>query len=121
MNHRVRQVEEEGLVRVLADEAHGLFGVALGQEVLVRGRLDDDLVAHQGERRPARAGAGDHVVRVGDPVVLVEAVAGGEELELVTEVPLADTRGGVAHLLQGLGEGQLIRVETLASAGEEDA
>jgi hypothetical protein len=52
---------------------------------------------------------GPHVVRVEDAKILVEAVPGGIKLGLVSEVPLADARGGVAGGLEQLGQEQFAR------------
>ena len=106
MRHRVCEVEEEGLISVGAHEGGGAVAEVSREAHLVGARhlRVCDLCALEGEEvwvaalalldgvREVRVGRvpGPHVVRVGDPVGLIEAVVGGEELGLIAEVPLAE-------------------------------
>src|SRR5690606_21378309 len=122
----VGEVEEEGLVAVVADEAQGLIDVALGEGFLLGLFLDDLLPAEEGKGRmladlAVAAELAAHVVAVRQTEVVVEAVPGGQEGGLVAAVPLADAAGGVAGILEQAGHGLLFRVEAHPLAREEDA
>ena len=54
------------------------------------------------------------------PAYDVETAAMAEKLRLIAEMPLADDAGGVALLLQKLGDGDFIGVEAFGIAGEEN-
>ncbi len=62
-----------------------------------------------------------HVVRVGDAEVGIEAVRGREHFGMVAEVPFAKAGGGVALLLQMVGDGVLGRVQADGRSGKEHA
>ncbi len=62
-----------------------------------------------------------HVVRVGQPEVLVEAVLQRQVGLLVAQVPLAHGAGGVAPALQQLGDGDLVRVQAHLRVRAESA
>ena len=51
-----------------------------------------------------------HVVRIRNAIIGVEAVGGGQHFLVVTEVPFAETGGGIALRLQVIGDGVLLRV-----------
>ena len=98
MGHGVRDVEEERLVPVAADEGQGLVGVAPGQVVEGRRFLDALLVAVH----PVDLAA---VVGPDDPEPVVEAAAhrvqlGPEAAPPLGDVGLADHSGGVAGGLE---------------------
>ncbi len=127
MRHRVREVEEKGPGRVLPDEARRLLGVAARDRRLIGRPLRHPVVAHQGHvpvlearvhhpialfrvlapERGARDGDHVHVVRIGDPEVVVETVRHGQEGGQVPEVPLADGRGRVPACPENLGNRDL--------------
>ena len=124
VNRGVGQVEEERPVLRIADEGHGLVGVA-GHDLplgVVGKQFGDLVVPHERHHPLARLRRDPlHVVGVGDPEVAVEALAGGQKLGLVAQVPLADAGGGVAKGLEPLGDRHLGRVEPLGAGGEVDA
>ncbi len=102
MNHRVRHVQEEGPVLVLLDEAHGPLGVPRRQLRLVRVVRDDAVALDQrqlGIGRRILGVPGPHVVRIGQPEVLVEAVVRRQELRMMAEMPLAVAGRRVAERL----------------------
>ncbi len=119
MGHGVGHVEKEGPVLVLPDEADRPRRVETGQAVLVGRRPDpvDRLIALDERRigvaelagvrpdRPAVVSDRPHVVRIGQPEVLVETVLEGQELAKVAEVPLAEDAARVALLAEELGDG----------------
>ncbi len=127
MRHRVREVEEKGPGRVLPDEARCLLGVAARDRRLIGRPRRHPVVAHQGHvpvlearvhhpialfrvlapERGARDGDHVHVVRIGDPEVVVETVRHGQEGGQVPEVPLADGRGRVPACPENLGNRDL--------------
>lgn len=130
----VGEVEEEGLVLVLFDKLDGFFGEAFGDGGLVGGAFDDFFVAHEWDVVVFGLGAeaveafvawcvaeAVHVVGVGDAVVGVEAVGGGEVWFEVAEVPFADGGGGVAFLFECFGDGDFGLGESAFGVGEEDA
>ena len=129
----VREVEEEGLLRVGPDELDRALDVAPGEGLLPGGTLDDLAAAQDGDVEGVGLGVPDegvllravaeggvHVVRVGDPEVEVEAVVLGLVLGEVAEVPLAHHRRGVPAGLEKLGDGDLGRGEAAGGVGEED-
>ena len=129
VGHRVGEVEEERLLAAPLDEVEGAEGVALRQLRLLRQRRDglaeavpvEHLQLGVAASRYPEVVEGPHVVGVGQPVDLVEALLGGQERRAVAEVPLADHAGRVALLLQELGQGLLLRVEPVASGGAQRA
>ena len=46
-----------------------------------------------------------HVVAIGNAVIAVESVAGGQKFWLVSAVPFADYFGGVAFVFEEFGDG----------------
>ena len=50
-------------------------------------------------------GIDPHIIAVGDAEVGIEAMGGGQGIGLISEVPLADGRGGVVRRLEDFGEG----------------
>ena len=92
MHVHVREVQEERLGTVVADEPHALGRVALGERGLVGLLLQDRVVEHQRQRREVavRTGLAAHVVGVGQTEEVIEAVVGRQEAGLVAAVPLAD-------------------------------
>ena len=112
----MRNVEKERSGLVPAYEAEGLLGVAAGDGVLLHRSLDDLLSAHQGQGNVLAV----HVVAVGDAVVGIEALGCRQEIRMVTEMPFPDAAGGVAPLLEHLGDGQLGGIEPLAGGRKEN-
>jgi hypothetical protein len=103
------EVEADGerLVLVLAEELDRLVGEDVGETP-----LDDVLAVGEVE------GGVDRVVAAAEEAVeLVEAEAGGVELGLGAEVPLAEEGGGVPGLLEDLGPGGDGSGEALAAVG----
>ncbi len=112
------EVEEERLVLVAFDERDGAFGVAGGELALIGGGdlgVDHPVIFYQrqvgvGVLVPRFVDVGGmerpHVVRVGQAEVFIEAVAGGEELRVMAEVPFADGGGGVALGAEQFAEGE---------------
>ena len=120
MRHGVRQVQEERLVFVFADELKRLFRVAFGQQCLVRLGFDHLLVTHQRQRRPAFA-IPAHVIAVRNAEVAVEPLIGGQETIAMTEMPLADARRRVAALFEHLSNGDLIGMQPVGGWREDHA
>ena len=117
----VRQVEKEGLRAILPQEADRFLHVALRERALVRLFLDDLFVADQRQRRVVRVGLHlpSHVVAVGQPIIAVEPMAGGQELRLVAAVPLPDHLRGIALLPQQGCDRDLIWVQAHSLPGKE--
>jgi hypothetical protein len=61
-----------------------------------------------------------HVVGVRQAEVDVEALPRGQELRLVTEVPLPETAGRVARILEQFGDRDLARIQAVRVLGEDD-
>ena len=87
-------------------------GVAFRQLREIRAFFDDVFVLQQGEGR--------HVVAVGEPEVLVEALPRGQEDSGVAQVPLANRRRRVADRLEHVGDGHLPGIEPDGTARLED-
>jgi hypothetical protein len=47
-------------------------------------------------------------------------MAGGQELRLISAVPLSDQTGGIPGVAEEAGDGDLVRVQPLGLAGEQD-
>ncbi len=122
----VREVEEEGLRRVLgawfwvlrclgaADELHGLVGVDFLDAVLVRlvEQALDLVIAHERHDAAAvHARRFEHVIGIRDAEVVIKALLCGQKRRLIAEVPLADALRGVAERLQAVGDGVLLRMQ----------
>src|SRR5205085_6918244 len=60
-----------------------------------------------------------HVVRVRQTKVLIETVSRRQELRLVTEVPLAENRRGIAFGLEHLRNGDLAVADTDRAGGSQ--
>ena len=141
VRHGVRYVDEEGLVLVCLDEIDRLLGTAPRDGALVHRQLDDFLVLEQGRLPLGEGRLGIvpqnihalptasrlppvvwviHVIRVRYAVVGVEPIGSGQHLLMVTEVPLAETGGGVALSFQVIGDGVFLRIETLGGGREQN-
>jgi hypothetical protein len=108
VTHRVRHIEEEGLVLVLLDEADGPLRVPGRQLRLVGVDGDGPVALHQRQIGIVLRGfgvLGPHVVRIGQAEVFVEAVVRRQELRQVAKVPFAITGGRVTERLDHLGDG----------------
>ncbi len=128
MRHRVREVEEEGLILVAIDERDGALGVEAGQPALVFGRdfgIDDPGLPRSRERRIVarlRLRVGwPHVVGIGKAEVFVKPVVNRQEPGMMAEVPLAGHAGGVSLPLEELGEGRLAVGDPVLGLGPEGA
>ena len=99
------EIEVEGLVLVTSDEVDGLLGVDFDQAGLgvPVHQFDDLLIPQEGHDRDFRVGRLlEHVVRIGDAQIVVEALAGRQEFGLVAQVPLSDHLGGITFFLKSL-------------------
>src|ERR1035437_3057659 len=124
MRVSVGEVEKEWLLPVLLNETNRLLGVTPGQGSEVGILFDDLVVAHQVAVPPfeflveaARSILGValrrfHVVGPAQAVEAVEAVAGGQILRVLTEVPLADGLGRIALALEGASDSDLLGRQT---------
>ena len=138
MRESVRHVEEERLILVRPDELLGLLRVTLRQLGLVGARLKEFTAAVEGGVPPlgilidARTGhlrlrlvGRVHIVRVHQTEMEIEAVGERMMLGLVigpdAEVPFADQSGGVAGVLQRLGQGHFGGGQAAGGDGAEDA
>ncbi len=124
MRHVVSEVQEEGLGLVLLDKLHRPLGVPGRELVLIfmRDLGDSDFIAFEhdevrvtalsplerirqfhevGVERP-------HIVRVRQAKVFVEPVPERKELRGITQMPLAEDRGGITALFDKLREGHFI-------------
>ena len=124
MHHRMRDVQEERLVAMPFDERQGLLRVRAREEGLVLRHFALDSPVPQQRQRRVVAGIERHerahVVRVGQPEVIVEAVVVGQEFRLVAQVPFPDHARRVAALLEGFGDGHFVRVDALRIARHQD-
>ena len=94
MHLEVREVEEERAVLVAADEIHGLVGEKIAEVGALRIthlRVRDEIEMH------AHRDDG-----------LVEAALARMMCGVLAEVPFAEHAGGVAGLLEGLGDGDFV-------------
>ncbi|OPZ22818.1 MAG: hypothetical protein BWZ10_00236 [candidate division BRC1 bacterium ADurb.BinA364] len=121
MGHRVRQIEEEGLVLAVANESNRLFGVALRQQALIRIAFDGFQSANQRKRRIVLVGLGPHVVAVGQAEIAIEAVVDRQMRGQMPQVPFADAGRGIAAVAQDFGDGALARIEARPRARREHA
>src|SRR4051812_14875813 len=107
VRHVVWNVEEEGPLLVALYEFYRALGVPSCELRLIRHHLHDFFVLEEWQRRIIRTRGGmgrPHVVRVGKPEPFVEAVARGQKLRRVAEMPLSVDGRGVAASLQNFGE-----------------
>lgn len=115
MRHGVRQIQKEWFLLMLLDEVHRPLGVAAGELMLVRHQLGNLVSLDERKRRIVaglcRGVERPHVVAVGEPEILIEALVDGQELRRTSEMPFAEHPGGVALSLQQLGERHLIGVQ----------
>ena len=123
MHRRMRQVEEKGPPLRLLDKPHRLSRALFHDRRLhlVGQQFGDCLVTQQ--RHDPLAGLGRHplhVIGIGNAVVAIEALAGGEKLGLVAEMPLPDACCGIAEGLQPFCDRDLGGIESLRTGGKVD-
>ena len=116
-----------------SDELHRLFGIAFRDRRLSGWPLDDLLIAHERhipvgdlgipEGRAAFGSVGNaiHVVGIGDAKIAVESVVGWKELRQVTQMPLANTGGGIAFGLECLGQRYLLGRNSACGIREQNS
>ena len=120
----VREVEQERMVPVLADEADRFIGVAFDEAglLLLGEKLGHLFVAKEGDNLlSGLLGPLQHVVGIGKAEVVVEPLPRREELGLVADVPLAHALRRVAALLQPFGDGELGGIEAMGFTRKEHA
>ena len=110
----VGEVEVEGLVLIATDEVDRFLGIELDHAALTFPvhQLGDLLISQERDDRDLGVGALlEHIIGVRNAQVVVEALAGGQELGLIAEVPLADHLGGVAFFFKSLGYSYFSRIK----------
>ena len=112
----MREVEEKGLCGVCFDERNGLFSVSPCDGGLLDGGLGHLLISKEGKGDVLAS----HIIRIGNAKIGIKSLSGWEEVGLIPEMPLADAGGGIALLLEDLGDGDFIRIEPLACCGKEN-
>lgn len=112
----MRIVDEEGAGLVFSHEPQHLLGITPREGRLIDGLFDDLSIAEQRnvpavDRRrlsPCRivghAGAFIHVVRIGQPEGLIEAVVERSATRVNADVPFADVRSRIAAPLERRGD-----------------
>ena len=100
---------------MIGNPLHGSFGVAFGKPVAIARSLDHRFVFHQRQRRPPGAvglpNPFGHVVRIRDAKEPIKALPSRQELQLISQVPLADDRRRVALFLEHFGDRDFVRVQ----------
>ena len=133
VGHGVWKIEEEWFFfgGAVCDELDGFVGIAAGDGALVNGDFDDLFILYErgipfGESAFRIVPEGVHalvttlgsalivgvvhVVGVGNAVILIEAIGGGEDFGEMAKMPLADAGGGVTVGGEVVGEGVFIGV-----------
>ena len=130
VNHRVRQVKEEGLFLVAADEVDGVLGVE-GRQLILIGSVDigigEAVLGNQRQFRVVipfmsdamRLASRSHVIGIGEAEVFVKALVEWEEAFFIAEVPFAEDARGVVLLLTDFGKGGLLGGQTGLAVGAE--
>ena len=111
----VGKVEVEGLILAAGDEVDGLLGIELDQAALPLPihQFRDLLIPEDRHDRDLGLGALlEHVVRIGDAVIMVETLPGGQKFGLVAQVPLSDHLGGIAFFLKSFGYSYFRRIKS---------
>ena len=118
------EVEVEGLILAAGDEVNGLLGIELDQAAL-------PFPVHQfrnlfvpEDRYDRDLGLGallEHVVRIGDAVIVVKTLPGGQEFRLVAQVPLPDHLGGIAFFFKSFCYSYFRRIKPHGLAREIDS
>lgn len=126
----VREVEEEGLRRVLgawflvlrclgaADELHGLVGVDFLDAILVRlvEQALDLVIAHERHDAAAvHARRFEHVIGIRDAEVVIKALLRGQERRLVADMPFADALSGIAQRAEAVRDGVLLWMQPVSA------
>ena len=133
MHHTVGHVQEEGTVRIAADEADSMLGVLGGQLLLILAgdlRIDDPVPLYQGQVRPAldalfHGQVGHtrmirpHVIGIGQAKVLIKTMLQGQELGMMSQMPLAVDGRGIALLFAHLGQCHLLCVDAMRGTGPQ--
>ena len=107
------EVEVERLVLAPGDEVDGLLGIELDQTALPLPvhQFRDLFVPEDRHDRDLGLGALlEHIVRIGDTVIVVKTLPGGQELGLVAQVPLPDHLGGIAFFFKSFGYSYFRRI-----------
>ena len=122
--HRVvRQIEIERLVLVAPDEVDGLLGVHLDEAALpfpVHQLHDLFIPQQRHDRHLGGRALLQHVVRIRDAEIVVEALPGGQEFGLIAQVPLADDLGGIPFFFKSLCYSYFRRIKAHRLAREID-
>ena len=124
VHSRVREVEEEWLIFVRADEAGGFLGIAFDDLALLLfiQQFHDFVVAEQGhDPFSGLLRFLQHIVGIRNAEVMIETLFGGQKLGLIADVPLTDALGCVAKVFQPFRDGELFGVQPLRATGEVNA
>ena len=122
MRHRMRDVEEERPIGVPIDEVHRALREIPRHPILsiqIVDVPDRTVVSVDRQSRPRLRRfrmTRPHIVRIGDAVVLVEPLSRGKKGLEMTQMPLPEAGRRVAAILEHLGDGDLIGVESMPSA-----
>src|ERR1043166_4888359 len=105
MRHRMRHVEKERALAMLANKLSSTFGIATGQGRLIHWCFDDPIAIDQRQRlqshdlrksltdRPLR-----RVIAIRQTKVFIEALSQRTRLSRPSQMPFSDTGGGIAAL-----------------------
>ena len=109
MRKGVWQVEKERCLLVGFYEADRLLGIAFRQCTLVSRCFDYRFILNNRHGRVPAIGL-LHIIGIGNSIVFIEPVAGGEMFRLVPQMPFPNTGGGVAFCLECFGKGELVGI-----------
>src|SRR5690606_27449702 len=111
MGHRMWEVDKKGSALVFLDKIHGALGKDRGKLCLVfccYRRVDDFFIFKQRQVREVVRQLGmkrPHVIGIGNPVELVEAMTGRKKLFLKAKMPFTVNGSGIAFLFKDFGYG----------------
>ena len=124
VGHVGGEIEKERTILVLLDELDGAFCVLAGEEGLIfagQAGFEGGIVFVE---REWRVGPGfgfwvmrPHVVGVRDAEVFIEAVLGGQEVRVVSEMPFSGHSRGVSFLFEEPCDGGFVGVQADFGAG----
>lgn len=126
VRHVVRDIEEKGPVPLSMYEVDRAFGIASGEQALVRVDFDDVISLQETNSGLAEAAlferraSGAHVVGALRAKEFVEAVLEGEGGMVMAQMPLAKDCGGVAPFAQNFGQQFFIGVDAVGCIGADD-
>jgi hypothetical protein len=124
MNVHVGKIEKERLFFIFADKPDRFLHIPFGQRALIRLLLYYFFIPEQGERRILKMLEpllDSHIVTIGQSVIGIKTVPGGQELRLIAAVPLAHQFCGVSLLFQEGRDCYLFGIKPAALPREQNS